>query len=729
MISRKNNSKEIWSTLGPASLNEKVIKRLDEVGVSVFRINLSHTAPEEIEKNVEKIKEYTKVPICLDTEGPQVRTGDVEGGQIFLKENTLVTITKEHIMGDRNSFTLRPSCIFSQLMIGDLISIDFDSALLSVVEKKGSQLIARVICSGSVGSNKAVTVDRDIDMDILTEKDIYGLEVLKKQNLKIISLSFVNSSGDVERVRAMVDEDVRIISKIETKNAVKNLDAILQVSDGILIDRGDLSRQEPINKIPLLQKEIIKRANKVKKPVFVATNILESMVKTKRPLRSEVNDIMTTLLDGANGLVLAAETAIGKYPVECGNMVRRMMKYFDIAKGGTTLDALLKNDSFLLIEPHGGELIESYAKDQNLAELEKLPKLIVDDLMILDAEQIGIGAYSPLRGFMNENELNSVLNDYKMPSGVIWTLPIIMQVSQLDKKRLSGKMEVALVYSQDNKIYATMHINDIYKINLEKVAKKWFGTADTEHPGVYRLFQKGEYCVGGEICLVRRKESIYKQYEYTPRQTRSIFEHKEWSKVAGFHTRNVIHRAHEYLQISTIEKYNLDGMLLHPVVGPKKALDFQPEIIMESYKLMFDIVYSYEQFVFGAFSGYSHYAGPREAVFTALCRKNFGCSHFILGRDHTGVKDFYKKGEVVDLFNKIGDIGIKPIFFDTVYFCEKCGNYVEFCDHTEEYHFHISGTQGRKILLSGKQPPEWFLRKEISSMILAKIKKGEEVFV
>ena len=728
-MNKKLNNKQIWSTLGPSSLNQKIIKRLEEVGVSVFRINLSHTKVEDIESTIHAIQAHTDVPVCLDTEGPQVRTGNVENGQIYFKENTLITISKEHILGDSNNISLRPACIFEQLKMGDLISIDFDSALLSVVKVDPSIITARVICSGNVGSNKAVTIDRHIDMEILSEKDRVGLEILKKNNLKVLSLSFVNRKEDVEYVRQIVGNDVRIISKIENTMALKNLDSILDVSDGILIDRGDLSREEPINKIPLLQKEIIKCANKSKKPVFVATNFLESMVKTKRPLRSEVNDIMTTLLDGADGLVLAAETAIGMYPAECGNMVRRMIKYFEIAKEGTSIEDLIKNDSFLLIEPHGGKLIDRYVKDVDKKEVEKLPKLFVDDLAILDAEQIGIGAYSPLEGFMTKAQLNSVLEKSQMPSGVVWTLPIILQISPEDFKKFSKKMEISLAYSKDREIYATMKIQDVFRLNLDKVAQKWFGTTDKEHPGVYRLFQKGEYCVGGDIVLIKRKDSVFKEFEYTPKQTRAIFEHKEWSKVAGFHTRNVIHRAHEYLQTSTLEKYHLDGMLLHPVIGPKKALDFLPDLILSSYMKMFDIAYSYDQFMFGAFSGYSHYAGPREAVFTALCRKNFGCSHFILGRDHTGVKSFYKGNQVSDMFESIGDIGVQPIFFDTVYYCGKCGEYVEQCEHDESEHCHISGTQGRKMLLSGKQPPEWFLRKEISSMILDKIKKGEKVFV
>ncbi len=719
----------IWCTLGPSSLNERVIKRLTETGVSMFRINLSHTRPDDIEGVVETIRKYTSVPICLDTEGPQVRTGLIKGKGVLLKENNTVAISKKDIVGHAESFTIRPANVLEELEVGDLISVDFDSVLLGIACIEKDFLRAKVITGGWIGSNKAVTIDKSIPMPILSKKDKLGIKVLKKCGLKYLSLSFVHKMQDVELARKLVGKNVSIVSKIETNDALLNLNEIISASDGILIDRGDLSREEPINKIPLLQKSIIKMANKGKKPVFVATNLLESMVKTKKPLRSEVNDVMNTLLDGADGLVLAAETAIGDYPVECANMIKRMIKYYQIAEQGYSFEELLKKDSFLLIEPHGGELINRYNQNVDLKVIKSLPKLIVDERVIMDAEQIGIGTYSPLTGFMNKDDLFSVLDNYHLMSGVPWTLPIVLQVSKSDRRRFKKNHEIALVYEKDNKIYAVLTVTDVFSVDLKKAAKKWFGTTDLEHPGVKHLFDKGEYFIGGEITLVRRKASEHKEFEFTPQQTRLIFEHKEWSKVAGFHTRNAIHRAHEYLQMSALEKYGLDGLFLHPVVGPKKSQDFRPQIILESYQVMLDNFYPKGKVVLGAFSAYSHYAGPREAVFTALCRKNFGCSHFIIGRDHTGVKDYYKADATIKLLEKIGDIGITPIFFNTIHYCKKCRKYVEKCVHGDKNYLHISGTQARKMLLEKKQPPQWFLRSKISKMIMEKIEKGIEVFV
>jgi len=720
---------EIWCTLGPTSLNKKVIGRLEEAGVDIFRINLSHTLPDEIEKTVELIKKYTSIPICLDTEGPQVRTGLIKGKGVFLKENSTVMISKNAVKGDSQCFNIRPSRVFKELQLGDLVSVDFNSVLLSIIRIEKDFLRARVINEGWIGSNKAVTIDRKIDLPILSEKDNLALEIFKKLGLRHISLSFVHNAQDVQKVRKIAGSGACITSKIETSDSLLNLREIIEVSDAILIDRGDLSREEPINKIPLLQKSIIEMGNNAGKRVFVATNLLESMVKTKKPLRSEMNDVMNTLLDGAGGLVLAAETAIGNYPVECANMIKRMIKYYQVAKQGVSFNDLLKKDSFLLLEPHGGALVNSYNTHVDLKAIKSLPKLIVDERVIMDAEQIGIGTYSPLTGFLTKDDLLSVLDNYRLTSGVPWALPIVLQAPKAKCAHFKKGDDIALVFNEDNNIYAVLHVKDVFKINLEKAAKKWFGTESADHPGVKRLFDGGEYFIGAQVQLIKRKESEYKEFEFTPQQARLIFEHKEWSKVAGFHTRNAIHRAHEYLQMSAMDKYSLDGLFIHPVIGPKKPHDFKPHIILESYQIMLDNFYPKGKVVLGAFSAYSHYAGPREAIFTALCRKNFGCSHFIVGRDHTGLKDYYKSDATVRLFEKIGDIGIKPIFFEEIHYCKQCRRHVENCIHGSKGHLYISGTQTRQMLLENKRPPQWFLRPEISRMIMKKLRSGDEVFV
>jgi len=223
-----------------------------------------------------------------------------------------------------------------------------------------------------------------------------------------------------------------------------------------------------------------------------------------------------------------------------------------------------------------------------------------------------------------------------------------------------------------------------------------------------------------------------KQYELTPRQVRRLFEERGWSRVVGFHTRNVIHKGHEFIQMNAMQRENCDGLFVHPVVGKKKKGDFNAEYIVRAYEEMTKNHYPKNKVVFATFSTYSRYAGPREALFTALCRKNFGCSHFVVGRDHTGVGNFYHPKASHEIFDKFPDLGIKAVTFDKVYYSDKLGKHVherETNGHNDEEVAHISGTQAREMFLAGKQPPEWFMRPEVSKIIVDAVKKGEEVFV
>lgn len=719
---------ELLCTLGPSSLNERAITRMAESGVTLFRLNLSHIAQEHIEESIVLVQRYTTVPVCLDTEGPQIRTCVVDGGTAVLTEGATVRLVTHDGPHGQGCFQLRPADAVERFLPGDLVSVDFDSVLLNVAGRDSTGIVAHVICGGKVGSNKAVTVDRYISMPIFTDKDLAGVELIRSYGLEQISLSFVNCRQDVERARELLGPRVRLISKIETTEALRNLDDIAAASDALLIDRGDLSREQPIAKIPLLQRAIIEHGHAHGRPVFVATNLLESMVTTRKPLRSEVNDIMSTLLSGADGLVLAAETAIGSFPIECTAMVQRMARYHAMAREGYSLDALVKNDAFLLIDPHGGFLVDRYqpAPEEHFGEL---PRVVVDRPAIMDLEQIGIGTYSPITGFFTREQLDSVLHTNRLPSGVPWTLPITLQVSRDDWQRAEAGTLVALVLNEDGRQYGTMQVSERFTMDLEAMALSYFQTSDRAHPGVSRLLDKGNCFLGGDITLTRRLDSPYKDFEFTPRQTRHVFEHLEWRKIAGFHTRNAVHRAHEFLQLTALEKHHLDGIFLHPVVGPKKKDDFEASAILDSYRIAMEHYYPRGRFTLGAFSTYSRYAGPREAVFTAICRKNFGCSHFIVGRDHTGVKQYYSPGASADLFESIGELGITPIVFDEVYHCSACGAYVEHCAHGSSARNDISGTQARAMLSKGERPPGWFLRERITDMLLERRARGEDIFV
>ncbi len=720
---------KLLCTLGPASFNEKTIVRLDALGVDVFRINLSHTQTGELEAIIRLIRKYTSRPICLDSEGAQIRTGRMRDGGVFLKENTRVKITTKEILGDSGQFSFSPFFVLSQMRVGDLISVDFDSVLLRILECSSQELTVDVVSGGLIGSNKAVTVDRHISMPVMSDKDRSAIRIGRALGITHFALSFAADKEGVEEFRREAGQNSCIISKIESVKGVENIDEIAGVTDALLIDRGDLSREEPVDKIPFIQKAIIRQANRHKVPVYVATNLLESMVKSKKPTRAEVNDVINTLLDGADGLVLAAETAIGEYPVNCAVMISRMIGHFEVISQGGSVEDLRKRDSFLLVEPHGGRLIDRVREDIDPLCLDKNKKIIVDWDVLLNAEQIAVGTFSPLEKFMTSADLKSVLGGYKLSNGTVWPLPIVLQVDKETAAGLRIGEMVALAWDEDDAVYARIKVEDIFSYDLRQMSREMFGTDDVRHPGVKKLMSKDNYFIGGAVDLVRRVPSLYRHYELTPRKARTIFESKGWSRIVGFHTRNVVHRAHEHIQMMAFDKYHCDGLFIHPVVGPKKSGDFEGDIILKCYQMMIERYYPRGKVVLGAFRNYSRYCGPREAVFTALCRKNFGCSHFIVGRDHTGVSDYYPPEAAHDLFRELGDLGICPIFFNTMHFCGKCKAYVDKCPHSKGDMISISGTQAREMLQAGEKPPEWFMRSDISQMILAALDKGEKVFI
>lgn len=720
---------KILCTIGPSSLNKKTIHRMDDLGVDIFRINLSHTDIRDVRKVILKMRSYTDKPICLDTEGAQIRTCDMLNGRVCLQEGNIIELRKKTGRGDSRWISLNPGFVIDKLAPGDIVSVDFNSVLLQVIRSGKNTVSARVLSGGYVGSNKAITIDRHIRLPVASKKDKAAVRIGLKLGISHYALSFANGKEAVEEFRRLVGPGATIISKIESREGVCNLDGILQVSDAILIDRGDLSREEPIEKIPFIQKLIIKKANSANVPVYVATNLLESMVKDKKPTRAEANDVVNTLMDGADGLVLAAETAIGAYPINCTVMISKIIRQYSEFSLRASITDLQRKDYFSLIEPHGGILINRVADDPDMQEIREYKKLMVNKASLINAEQIAIGAFSPLEGFMTRREFSSVLRNYRLPSGVIWPLPVFLQVNKEDIRNVRLGEKIALAFKDTGIIHAVLEVEDIFKLDLEKTAKEIYLTGDPAHPGVNLFKNGGGYFIGGKINLIKRLHSERKSYEITPLQARTIFENMGWSRVVGFHTRNVIHKVHEHIQMLALEKYHCDGLFLHPVIGHKKKGDYNTDVILRSYDLMLERLYPKGKAVLGAFQSYSHYAGPREAVFTALCRKNFGCTHFIVGRDHTGVGNFYKHNDAHKLFAYLGDIGIIPIFFNEFYYCRKCACYADKCAHKDADILRISGSESRRILMSRKSPPEWFMRKEISDLILKDIKQGRKVFI
>lgn len=748
-----NKKVKIIVTLGPSTNKEEDLRRIKDKGVDFVRVNMSHSSINDLKYFI-SLSKKVGIPFVIDTEGSQIRTGDLKTENISLEEGNEVKLYAKLIKGDTKKISLKPGRIINQLEKGDIIYVDFDTLTLRVADNSTAPkgyVLAKVITGGILGRNKAVVIDsateKRFELPPLSEKDYKSIEIGLKEGVKHIAASFMRSGNSVDEVRRATKGSMRIISKIECIDALKNLNEIIDKSDLLFIDRGDLSKEIPIEKIPFTQKIILNKVCKKNKDIFVATNLLETMIEKKKPTRAEVHDVINTILDGATGLTLAAETAIGKYPMECINMLNKLIKHSELAvdfdKFKDKEDNFVKNledsDYLLdmsvsssLIPPHGGKLVNRMMGEMpDKKYLDSLQKISLDENQQMDVEQIAIGTFSPIEGFMGKKDFQSVLDDMRLSNGLVWTIPILLDIPEEQARKVSVNDDIALVNDKDE-VIAILHVEDKYHFDKKEMCEKLYRTKSKEHPGVKLVQEMKPILLGGKIDLIKRKESEYKEYELTPKQVRRLLEERGWTKVVGFHTRNVIHRSHEFIQLNAMEKENCDGLFVHPIIGKKKPGDFNAKYIIKSYEKMTKEFYPQNKVVFATFSTFSRYAGPREAIFTALCRKNFGCSHFIVGRDHTGVGDFYHPNASHEIFEKFQDLGIKPVKFDKVFYSKKLKKHVHEKDtpnHKEEDKLHISGTEARQLLEKAEFPPEWFMRPEISKMLIDAIKKGEEVFV
>lgn len=345
--------KALICTLGPSSLNKRVISDLEAIGVTSFRINLSHTDISDLERVIHFIQGCTSVPICIDTEGAQLRTGAMHDG-VAVSEGEPVRLVPQAIKGDASTIPLSPGSAVAWLTPGAWMSIDFDSVVLRIDRVIDGGAEATVETGGEIGSRKAVTALPSPPLSTFSEKDLQAVRIAMDNQVHEYDLSFCNHPDAVRRLREMIGPTDTIIAKIESRDGVRNLGEIAQAADRILIDRGDLSREVRLEAIPLLQKAIIRKANALGVPVYVATNLLESMGTRRAPTRAEVNDVINTLLDGANGLVLAAETAIGRYPVEAARMIAALLKEYEGSIEGYNLDDLLGEHPLTVHPTHFG---------------------------------------------------------------------------------------------------------------------------------------------------------------------------------------------------------------------------------------------------------------------------------------------------------------------------------------------------------------------------------------
>ena len=331
---RKNSKKiskiKIICTLGPTSFEKNKLNLLKKENIDIYRINLSHTKVNEITKRIFHLKKNKIKNICIDTEGAQIRTTHSKSKFFIGKGSTIIVSNKNEISG-KKKINFYPEFNLLSLKIGTIIDIGFNNLSIKIIKKNilNKTLICKVLKVGYLESKKGVHIHSNIKLPPLTKKDVYALKIAKKMKIKHFAISFVNNHSDVDEVKKITGNKVFIISKIETKNALKNLKAIAKKSNALLIDRGDLSRYIPIEKIPLAQEYVVKLMNKMNKPTFIATNLLETMVYGGQPTRAESHDIYSTLKQGAKGLVLAAETAIGVNPVECVKFLKRCIKSYN----------------------------------------------------------------------------------------------------------------------------------------------------------------------------------------------------------------------------------------------------------------------------------------------------------------------------------------------------------------------------------------------------------------
>ncbi|GFP29514.1 sulfate adenylyltransferase [Candidatus Hakubella thermalkaliphila] len=376
------------------------------------------------------------------------------------------------------------------------------------------------------------------------------------------------------------------------------------------------------------------------------------------------------------------------------------------------------------ITPHGGNLINREIAGDEKAHLDQrvkgLKKIRLDSRQISDVEMIAVGAFSPLEGFIRKEDYHSILHNMRLKNGLPWTIPIILAVIKDEAKGLKEGEDIAL-QDGEGEILAVLHLEEKYLAEKDQEALQVYGTQDAKHPGVAYLYQSGEVLLGGRISLLRRsKHTQFEKYRFDPKDTRRIFRERGWKRIAGFQTRNPVHRAHEYIQKCALE--TVDGLLLHPLVGETKADDIPAEVRMQCYEVLLENYYPKDRVFMAVLPAAMRYAGPKEAIFHAIVRKNYGCTHFIVGRDHAGVGDYYGSFDAHYIFDEFSpdELGITPLFFDFTFYCRRCGQMTsnKTCPHLSQDHVSLSGTKVREMLRRGEVPPPEFTRPEIAAVLI-----------
>lgn len=376
-----------------------------------------------------------------------------------------------------------------------------------------------------------------------------------------------------------------------------------------------------------------------------------------------------------------------------------------------------------LINPHGGTLvnreIQGSEREELVGKAPTLAKIQLSSSQVSDLLMLAIGGYSPLDGFLNEADYTSVRDRMKLVNGVVWPIPVTLAVSTDEADSLRVPSELSLY--DDDHLLGILHVTEKFTYDKEREAQAVYGTKDPAHPGVAALLAQGDWLLAGPISLLNRpRNSAFQQYRLDPSETRSVFSERGWRRVVAFQTRNPVHRAHEYIQKCALEI--ADGLLLHPLVGDTKSDDVPADVRMRSYEEILAKYYPASRTVLSVMPAAMRYAGPREAVFHALIRKNYGCSHFIVGRDHAGVGNYYGTYDAHYIFDEFdpSELGITPLFFDHTFYCRTCGAMAsaKTCPHEPTDHVTLSGTKVRELLRAGELPPVEFSRPEVARVLI-----------
>jgi sulfate adenylyltransferase len=386
-------------------------------------------------------------------------------------------------------------------------------------------------------------------------------------------------------------------------------------------------------------------------------------------------------------------------------------------------------DTSALIAPHGGRLVDlvvpSEERASALGHAETLPRLALTARQLADLECLATGVYSPLDGFMGQSDYRQVLEQMRLADGTLWPIPVVFDVDEKDLAGIGEAAEIAL--SWEGRVIATLRITERYAADKPLEASTVYGVDDAEHPGVAAVRELGDVYLAGPVRLIEPQlHGSFDSYRYTPAQSRAEFARRGWRKVAAFQTRNPIHRAHEYLQKVALE--TVDGLFVHPLVGQTKSDDIPADLRIHTYEVILERYYPQDRILLGVFPAAMRYAGPREALKHAIARQNYGCSHFIVGRDHAGVGNYYGTYDAQRIFETLNsdDLRITPLPFENAAYCTRCAQMAtrKTCPHPEDDWLQLSGSKVRAMLREGVRPPVEFTRPEVADLLMQGVRRA-----